>query len=94
MKRIIYITLLSLSTLPLLAQSTADTTRNNLDNLVLRSVAIETLFPEERVYLHFDNTAYYLTETIWFKAYVVSGAENRPTTVSKVLYVEIVAPEG
>ncbi len=95
MKRIIFITLLTLSALPLLAQLAADSTgRNNLDNLVLRSVAIETLFPEERVYLHFDNTAYYLTETIWFKAYVVSGAENKPTTVSKVLYVELVAPEG
>ena len=95
MKRIIFITLLTISTLVLSAQSAADSTeRNNLDNLILRSVAIETLFPEERVYLHFDNTAYYLTETIWFKAYVMSGADNTPTTVSKVLYVELVAPEG
>ena len=55
MKRIIFITLLTISTLVLSAQSAADSTeRNNLDNLILRSVAIETLFPEERVYLHFD----------------------------------------
>lgn len=95
MKRIIFITLLTLSTQLLSAQSAADSTaRNSMDNLVLRSVAIETLFPEERVYLHFDNTAYYLTETIWFKAYVVSGADNMPTTMSRVLYVELVAPEG
>ena len=51
------------------AQTANDTIeRNMLDNLALRTVAIEALFPEERVYLHFDNTAYYLTETMWFKA--------------------------
>ena len=32
--------------------------------------------------------------TMWFKAYVVSGEDNRPTTLSRVLYVELVAPEG
>ena len=77
------------------AQTANDTIeRNMLDNLALRTVAIEALFPEERVYLHFDNTAYYLTETMWFKAYVLSGEDNRPTTLSRVLYVELVAPEG
>lgn len=95
MRKVITYTTLLLLSLPILAQSNSDSTlRNPLDNLVLRTVAIETLFPEERVYLHFDNTAYYLTETIWFKAYVVSGSDNRPTTMSRVLYVELVAPEG
>lgn len=95
MRNIMLTTIIMLASLPLSAQTTADSTaRNKLDNLVLRSVAIETLFPEERVYLHFDNTAYYLTETIWFKAYVMSGSENTPTTMSRVLYVELVAPEG
>ncbi len=95
MKKTIIYTALLLLVLPIMAQSSNDSIeRNPLDNLVLRSVAIEALFPEERVYLHFDNTAYYLTETIWFKAYVVSGSENNPTTMSSVLYVELVAPEG
>ena len=77
------------------AQNVADsTTRNTLDNLIMRSVAHELLFPEERVYLHFDNNCYFLTENMWFKAYITSGAENAPTTLSKVLYVELVAPEG
>ena len=49
---------------------------------------------QEHVYLHFDNSAYYLGETIWFKAYVTFGNNNRPSTLSKVLYVELVAPEG
>ncbi|NPD93260.1 hypothetical protein, partial [Xylanibacter muris] len=27
-------------------------------------------FPQEKVYLHFDNTGYFKGERIWFKAYV------------------------
>ena len=49
---------------------------------------------QERVFLHFDNTAYYLGETMWFKAYTTFGTNDRPSTLSKVLYVELVAPEG
>ncbi|MBR4365596.1 MAG: hypothetical protein IKP43_02315, partial [Bacteroidaceae bacterium] len=28
-------------------------------------------YPQEKVYLHLDNTGYFKDETIWFKAYVV-----------------------
>lgn len=49
---------------------------------------------QERVFLQFDNSAYYLGETMWFKAYATFGTDDRPSTLSKVLYVELVAPEG
>ena len=68
--------------------------RNSLDNIIIRTAIKQSLFPEERTYLHFDNTAYYLGETMWFKAYVVSGVNDEPTTMSRVLYVELVSPEG
>ena len=68
--------------------------RNPLDNLIVRTAVKQSLFPEERVYLHFDNSAYYLGENMWFKAYVMSGADDTPTEISSVLYVELVAPEG
>ena len=68
--------------------------RNSLDNIIIRSAIKQSLFPEERVYLHFDNTAYYLGESLWFKAYVTSGVNDEPTTMSRVLYVELVSPEG
>ena len=50
--------------------------------------------PQEKVYLHFDNTGYYMGETIWYTAYVVNGILNRPTDLSRVLYVELLSPEG
>ncbi|MBQ5662827.1 MAG: sel1 repeat family protein [Bacteroidaceae bacterium] len=68
--------------------------REKNDSLVLRAAINNILLPEERVFLHFDNSGYYLGETMWFKAYVTSGVDNRATTISKVLYVELVAPEG
>ena len=67
---------------------------NKLDNLIVRTNIKQSLFPEERVYLHFDNSAYYLGEDIWFKAYVISGDNGMPTGISRILYVELVAPEG
>ena len=52
------------------------------------------LYPQEKVYLHFDNTGYYLGENIWFKAYVVVAESNQLTVLSRVLYVELLSPEG
>lgn len=52
------------------------------------------LFPQEKVYLHFDNTGYFIGETIWFKAYVMRDDKGLPTDMSKVLYVELVSPDG
>ena len=65
-----------------------------LDTLVMRAIMVNQLFPQEKVYLHFDNTSYYLGETMWFKAYVVGTADHTLHPQSKVLYVELVAPEG
>ncbi len=56
--------------------------------------AFSANYPQEKVYLHIDNTAYYLDETIWFKAYVVRADQNSLSPVSKILYVELISPEG
>ncbi len=51
-------------------------------------------FPQEKVYLHFDNTGYFLDEKIWFKAYVMRADHAVATNLSKILYVELVNPSG
>ena len=65
-----------------------------LDTLAMRAIMVNQLFPQERVYLHFDNSAYYLGETMWFKAYVTCGLSDEEKPQSRVLYVELCAPEG
>lgn len=52
------------------------------------------IYPREKVHLHFDNTSYYVGDTIWFKAYVVTAENNLPTTVSTPLYVELIDQMG
>jgi hypothetical protein len=52
-----------------------------------------SLFPQEKVYLQFDNTSYYTGETIWFKAFVTS-ASTLGRAQSKVLYVDLLSPTG
>jgi hypothetical protein len=52
-----------------------------------------SIYPQEKVYLQFDNTSYYTGETIWFKAFVVEASTlNRAP--SRVLYVDLISPGG
>lgn len=48
----------------------------------------------EKAYLHLDNSAYFLGDTIRMAAYVMDTDTKRLTNKSKVLYVEMLAPEG
>ena len=52
-----------------------------------------SIYPQEKVYLQFDNTSYYRGETIWFKAFVVNASTLRRSE-SKVLYVDLLSPDG
>ena len=63
-------------------------------DMVKRIDVFNRLLPQEKVYLHFDNTAYYMGEKMWFKAYVIRSDNNHPTNVSKVLYVELLDRSG
>lgn len=65
-----------------------------LSNLIKNYIAFSKNYPQEKVYLHFDNTEYYQGETIWFKAYVVRADRNALADMSKILYVELISSEG
>ena len=50
--------------------------------------------PIEKVYLHTDKNHSYAGETVWYSAYTVVGPFHRPTSKSKVLYVDLVSVDG
>ena len=52
-----------------------------------------SMFPQEKVYLEFDNTAYFQGENIWYKAFV-THATTLECAPSGVLYVDFLAPTG
>ena len=59
-----------------------------------KAMNFNKVIPQEKVYLHLDNTGYFENETIWFKAYVTRTDSSRFTDLSKVLYVELLNPTG
>ena len=71
-----------------------DTCTQKLMSFARNINTFNRLHPQEKAYLHFDNIGYYVGETIWFKAYVVTAEQNKPTELSRILYVELVSPEG
>ncbi len=54
----------------------------------------DSRYTQEKVYLHLDNNAYLIDETIYFKAYVVRASSLKYTDLSKVLYVELLDDHG
>ena len=51
-------------------------------------------YPREKVYVHFNSSSYLVGDTIWYKAYVVRASSLKPTTLSGVLYVELLNANG
>ena len=49
---------------------------------------------QEKAYVHFDSNFYFAGDTIWYKAYVVRSDNNRPTDISRILYVELLNEQG
>lgn len=49
---------------------------------------------QEKVYLHVDNSCYFVGDTLWFKGYVVRADNLQPTDMSRILYVELLSPDG
>lgn len=49
---------------------------------------------QEKVFIHTDNTCYYVGDTLWYRAFVLRSDNLQPTDISKILYVELVSPEG
>ena len=83
--------LLLLASLPAIAQ-TDDMQR--LFSYFKAAAGFDHRYPREKVYLHLDNNAYFEDETLWFKAYVVRASSLQPTTLSRVLYVELLKDDG
>ena len=49
---------------------------------------------QEKVYVHTDNQCYFVGDTLWSTAYVVRADNLHPTDMSRILYVELLSPDG
>lgn len=53
---------------------------------------LDTRYPQEKLYLHYDKPYYNPGETIWFKAYIFSA--NMPSGISKTVYADLFDEKG
>lgn len=89
MKQILYaitLILLSLHTGSILAQDI------NLLQSRLQQYASEN--PQEKIHMHTDRNLYSAGETIWYKTYTVIDIENRLSTLSNLIHVDLIDPKG
>ncbi|MBQ8052001.1 MAG: hypothetical protein IJ197_10615 [Bacteroidaceae bacterium] len=76
--------------LPLYAFAQNPTT---LDGWAERLKLFGEKVPQEEVFVHMDNSCYYLGDTIYFKAYVRLSS-GRPSSLSQLLYAELWNHDG
>ena len=50
--------------------------------------------PQEQVFVHMDNSCYFLGDTIYYKAYVRRSDSGMPSRISGVLYAELLNQDG
>ena len=76
------------------AVSLQDTLWGDFSPLVKRLENFGKTIPQEKVYVHMDNTCYFLGDTIWFSAYMRQTSDTKPSNISHVLYVELLNNDG
>ena len=86
MKRNILLLLL----LPLMCAAQNPTT---VDGWAQRLQLFGSKIPQEEVFIHMDNTCYYLGDTLYYKAYM-RLSDGRPSMLSHLLYVELLNHDG
>ena len=92
MRKLFFFLVLTMT--PLLAMAQDEDERLKLEALQTNFEQFAKKNPQERVYLHFDNTSYYKGEHIYYKAFVVDDASLKASDLSRILYVELVNPIG
>ncbi len=73
---------------------TSHTDNKAIRNYLERLTAFGQRIPQEKVFIHMDNSCYFLGDTIWFSAYTRETATGKPSPLSRVLYVELLNHDG
>ena len=87
MSKLLYLSLLFIFSVSLHAQQSEGSA--SILSYLQKAMNFNKVVPQEKVYLHLDNTGYFENETLWFKAYVTRTDNGKPSDLSKVLYVEL-----
>ena len=92
--RLLFIFLVSLLFNSVWAQNNRSEEAERLFEQFKKASRFDYTYPREKVYVHFDNSAYMVGDSIWYKAYVVRASSLRPTQLSGILYVDLLNADG
>ncbi len=65
-----------------------------IDTIVNRTLNYLQQTPQEKSYLRTDKEIYTRGETLWFSTYLVDAVNHKPSSVSSLLYVDLIGPAG
>jgi len=94
MNRILFTLFLMIFVCCFSLQAQEETQVQRLASFVQNINTFSYLYPQEKVYLHFDNTGYYPGETMYFQSYVVVAESHALSALSGVLHVELLDASG
>ena len=63
-----------------------------LDSVIANITKQLVIFPQEKIYLHTDKSYYITGEKIFFRAFLLDAFSNKPDTLSRYVYVELINP--
>ena len=72
----------------------AQTNPTTLEGWAERLEKFGKSIPQEQVFVHMDNSCYFLGDTIYYKAYVRRSDTGTPSRISGVLYAELLNQDG
>ncbi|TCC93397.1 TonB-dependent receptor [Pedobacter frigiditerrae] len=82
--------ILSVALLSILSFSAFITDDDPITALLKKLDEFSSKYAQEKVYLHLDKPYYAIGDNIWFKAYIINSKTSAPSTLSKILYVELI----
>ena len=94
MKRLFFLLALFLSCSSLLLRAQQAAAPTTLEGWAERLETFGKSIPQEQVFVHMDNTCYFLGDTIYYKAYVRRSDTGTPSRLSGVLYAELLNQDG
>jgi len=65
-----------------------------INNITSKLYAYSEDHSTEKAYLQFDKPYYAASDTIYFKAYITTGAQHKLSGLSGILYIELINPEN
>jgi len=64
--------------------------QTGLEQTIKEQTKLSATRPTEKVYLHLDKPYYATGDTLWFKAYLVTGSKHELSAISNALNVELI----